>query len=461
MKTLTGPYIYGFGDDHFLNNNKKTRRGKTRRRSRRKGRHGKQVQQRPGIGQTIGAKLGGFAEEALRKSPVGRLFGMGEYKEALAHETGVGVEEIASGDLPTTNSMVAPLSSNELVPVMHSSKEGSIVVSRREFITTVEIKNQENYLVFPINPGLDKIFPWLSTTVAQGFQSYNILGLAIEYVPLSGYAVGSNSAALGTVGMAFLYDIISDDMDSGEWPVGDFKGLLNLEGAVSGTPATPMSCYLECDPALRPRNTQLIRTPQTIPAANNYSLQDYDYGQFLIRFGGSQNTDTPFVCGQLWVTYEIALHFPRAPDTFTGLSILDYMDPLYRDMLKDYLVAQAESGPFTNEAGIARAEALGLLRANFSTPGYLTAYARALADLRRAELAADTAPPTTLPDFLRMCEEYKGESAPQLQPGDTVRLTQESLVDPKALVKDQFGWQTVKTGGVRSALQSPAPSLRG
>jgi len=441
------------GSDHFLknHNHKNHKRNKPRRKRRNRRTHVKAPSH--GLGATIGAKLGGWAEKGL-----GKLFGFGEYKESLERHVGGAVT--APEESPSMNSVVAPLSTNDLVPVMHEYGEGSTVIRRREFVRNIDIATDEKLAHFQVNPGRTSdsggqvLFPWLSS-IATSYQTYQIIGLALEYVPLSGYAVSSESAALGTVGIAFVYDNISDG-DS-EWPYTSFPSLLNLSGAVSGTPATPMSCYLECDPASRLRNAQLVRTHQSV-SDPNYSRQDYDYAALAIRTGGSQNA-VKAVCGQLWVTYEIVLHAPRVPDPFTG-TVLEYIDPVWKPLLEDLRALLNVQGGQTDEELIDRNEAIALIRAQFAGIPYRLAYAQAEAALRRAALLPP--PPVssdmvieTLPDILARLDAEKNDYQPaRPQIDGRIVIPPESATDPRAL----SGWQTIRSRS-RLGAQSPAPSI--
>lgn len=445
-------YIYGFRIGHFL-----TKKNKNRRRQKRHNRRSRAKAPSHGLGASIGAKLGGWAEKGI-----GRLFGFGEYQEAL--EKHVGSSVVVPEESPQMNSIVAPLSSNDLVPVMHAYGEGSVVIRRREFVKNVDIATGETLLTFQVNPGSrsgaggENLFPWLSQ-IAPSYQSFQIAGLSIEYVPLSGYAVSSDSAALGTVGISFVYDNISDTYS--EWPYTSFESLLNLSGAVSGTPATPMSCYLECDPKTRLRNAQLVRTHQSI-ADPNYSRQDFDYAALAIRTGGSQNA-TKAVCGQIWVTYEILLHLPRVPDPFVG-TVVEYIDPVWQPLLLDLRALLNVKGGQTDKEIIDRNEAIALIRAQMAGIPYRLAYAQAEAALQRSAL--NPPPPEEvveeLPAILARLNEGKEEYVPvRASSSGVVKLSSDALIDPTAFVsidKAPSGWQTIRN---RSRMQSPAPSTSG
>ena len=217
-----------------------------------------------------------------------------------------------------------------------------------------------------------------------------------------------------------------------------------------------MSCYLECDPATKLRNAQLVRTHRSI-SDPDYSRQDYDYADLAIRTGGSQNTDAA-TCGQLWVTYEIVLHAARVPDPNTD-NIIQYIDPVWHQPLEDLQALLNVKGPQTDLEIIDRNEAIAIIRAQFAGIPYRLAYAQAEAAMRRAQL--NYTPPDgqdSLPEVLKRLEEGKdaadsGPVATAIMQGK-VLLSKESLVDPAAM----SGWQTIRN---RHTAQSPAPSVSG
>lgn len=243
--------------------------------------------------------LGDYAEKGLST-----LFGLGEYQEGLAEELGVKQEEIAmSKNTPEVNSLVEPVSTNDVVPLMHMDKEGHVRLTRREFVRNVDIDLTANPVItnLKINPGVSADFPWLSG-IATSFEKYAFVGLAAEYVPTSGYAVSGTSAALGTVAMAFKYDVSNP---SG-WPITSLTGLLNYNGAVSTSPAAPAVCYMECDPAFTTQPVRLVQTESI--AAGALSVQNTIAADLLII---AQGAPGDYTCGQLWLTYDVVLMNPR------------------------------------------------------------------------------------------------------------------------------------------------------
>lgn len=258
----------------------------------------------------LGGALGSWAQKGI-----GTLFGMGDYKEALASELGVESSAIEQNASPSVNSLTKPLSTNEAVPFMHSDMEGAIRIVRREFVDVIQIGGSAIVRIFVVSP-TTSLFPWLSG-LADNWQTWSVSGFAAEYVPTSGVAVGGTNAALGQVSMAYVYNV---DEQNGQFPATSLQGILNQNGSVSGSPAAPSTCLLECDPKRGGANAvnpiRFVETETLLSAY--YSEADLEAATLIVRTEGSQAT-TPFQCGQLWVTYEITLYQPRAikpPVTF-------------------------------------------------------------------------------------------------------------------------------------------------
>lgn len=287
------------------------------------------------IGSSLGGMLGNFAQKGL-----GRLFGMGEYKEALSNHLGVEASEIGESEAPAVNSLVEPLSSNEVVPLMHQDSEGTVRVCRRELVELISIQKDVQQFNIKINPGLNEDFPWLSS-MARSFQMYAFTGIAYEYVPTSGYSVSSDSAALGQVTMAPSYN---PTVSGGSWPSGNIKGLANMSGAVSGSPAAPSVCYIECDPTQTKNPIRYILN-ETTTTTGLMSLADYNLGVLLLETEGAQAT-TSFQCGQLWVTYEVLLYQPRPVNPAPAL--IGYLGK-WAIIVEKLVTLLNETGPFTSE----------------------------------------------------------------------------------------------------------------
>jgi hypothetical protein len=240
---------------------------------------------------------------------------------------------------------------------MHQDREGTVRFARREFVTTVEIRDIPTILIEKINPANENQFPWLAG-MASNFQQYAFTGLAYEYVPTSGAAIAASDSALGQVAMAFNYDVSNP---GNPWPSGTLKGVLNMNGATSCSPAAPGVCYLECDPAMSVNPVRFVQTETFSTTA--MSTADFVAADFILHTSGSKST-TAFQCGQLWVTYEVVLFNPR-PVTPAAPPPPELGDSLLA-MWRGYQRLLKCTGPFTDEQLLVHKFELLRLEARFA-----------------------------------------------------------------------------------------------
>jgi hypothetical protein len=271
---------------------------------------------------------------------VGRLFGKGEYRASFASEHGVEPEEVAMPDTsPEVNSLVKPLSTSQLVPIMGSGKEGRTIVRKREFVRTVNIGTTPQVYGWGINPGRLAAFPW-AHAMARNFQSFRFLGLAAEYVPTSGLALTGTNAALGQVILAFQYNVV---YQTGVlWPTTSDQGMLNMDGAMSCSPAAHGTCPMECKEELDAQNMRFVYTedPTTVQA---HSLQNFDSAWLAIRTSGGQDVAS-YQAGQIWVTYEVELLHPTPQDPAFSLT-----PGRYADVISAWKLIESYTGPYSED----------------------------------------------------------------------------------------------------------------
>jgi len=238
-----------------------------------------------------GKKKGAFTTFAEGGRQVGKLAG---------NLIGLGIDKIwgsgdyvVSGSTPASNTL---LSSPYGVPAMHSTTD-SYRVFKREYIADVSTQTGLVVNVYPINPGLASLFPWLSG-IASVFQEYTIHGMAFEYKSTCANAVASTNSAMGSVIMGVVYD-------SDEPPPSTKSGLLNLSWANDARPSENFLTFVECDKSQSPFETLYIRTGNL--SSNNTDYNTHDFGRLVLASVGAQ---TSFSCGELWVTYDIELKKP-------------------------------------------------------------------------------------------------------------------------------------------------------
>jgi len=136
--------------------------------------------------------------------------------------------------------------------------------------------------------------------VAQNFEQYRIMGMVVEFVSNSGNAVSSTNASLGSISIATQYNA--------ELPTFSSKRqLLNHYYAVSAPPSKNLMHAIECKDMYDPYKLYWVRTAVDPPTSTRDSRLS-DYGVINIINVGSQSA---FVAGELWISYDILLYKPR------------------------------------------------------------------------------------------------------------------------------------------------------
>lgn len=193
------------------------------------------------------------------------------------------------------------------VPTMHNESM-SIRFSHREYLTDISSSTLFNISSWEINPGLASTFPFLSS-LADSFEKYRFHGLAFYYKSTSAVALNSTNTALGTVCMATNYDITD--------PIFSTKQQMESTWmATSGPPASSQLHGVECAKKMESIQYHYVRSGDLHEGADKAF---YDIGRFNIATIGQQATSN---IGELWVTYDVELIFPRLVRGGTGQSVM-------------------------------------------------------------------------------------------------------------------------------------------
>lgn len=217
---------------------------------------------------------------------------LGNASSWLARAFGFGSYKIKSNTLMTQN--IAQFSNN-----------GSIEFSHREFIGDINSTTGFVNSAYPINPGNNVLFPWLST-LAKNYEQYEMLGLIFEFKSTSASAVGSVNTGLGTVIMATDYDVLD-----GLYP--SKRAMEIADFSTSGPPSVNQIHPVECDPKQNVMR-QLFIQPGNSVAAYPDDARFSAVGNFQIATSGMQGIST---IGELWVSYHIKLIKPQLDNTLS------------------------------------------------------------------------------------------------------------------------------------------------
>lgn len=245
-----------------------------------------------GLGKLLGPEasvIGSAAGDLL-----GSLFGWGDY------------DMVPPVNYPVqTNSVVGlhtPLASQ--IPLMHG-EEGAVRVQKREYIRDVKMTDVFNVgIIVPLNP-LDPQFPWLSK-IAINFEQFKWLGVSFGFRSLTANALGTaGDPAMGSVTLVTQYDAL-DIAPASKTEAN------NALYATSCKPSESMLHPVECDPEQTP-TLPLYTGANEVPAGGTFFSRDprLNFMGFtsVCTQGGPSGS---YLCGELWVTYDIMLYKPYA-----------------------------------------------------------------------------------------------------------------------------------------------------
>lgn len=221
---------------------------------------------------SIGGKVGAFIGNGLQ-GLIKRVTGFGEY-------------EIKSNTIMDKGGH----------PPQFLTKDGSVIVSHREYLGDIQSSVAFNIDTYPINPGMSKTFPFLSR-LAQNFEEYQMKGLIFEFNSTSGDSVGTTNTALGVVIGATSYNPLAP-------PFSNKREMESTLFVDSVKPSRSLLHPVECDPSLNQFKNLKIRVDDSV--ADDLDL--FDMGLFQIATAGMQASAT---VGELWVTYHVSLNKPR------------------------------------------------------------------------------------------------------------------------------------------------------
>lgn len=224
------------------------------------------------LGGKIGKFLGGKAQELLTS-----LAGFGDYT----------VEE--------NSIMKGGMSPPEIV---NSFNNQSTIIRHREYLGDITSSQNFEIVKFPINPGQEGTFPWLSQ-IAKAFTEYRFRGLVFEFKSTSSDAVLSSatSSSLGAVIMATNYNAAAKDFE-------DKRSMENSMFASSSKPSQTFYHPIECKAQWTTGQGLLyVRTgaPSSLPEGTD--IRWADTGNFYIATQGQQVDGGSL--GELWCTFEI------------------------------------------------------------------------------------------------------------------------------------------------------------
>lgn len=185
------------------------------------------------------------------------------------------------------------------IPSIRNTRDGTIV-SHKEYLGDLQSSILFTSSTYPLNPGLENSFPWLSR-VAQCFEEWIPRGIMVEYRTTSSDTLLAANPALGSVIIATQYNSVNPDFTQKQQ-------MENYDGAISCKPSVSMLHQVECKKSVNPLGEYYTRT--TAPPANA-DLRMYDLGKVQVATVGSQTNGN--IIGEVWMSYEILFRKPKIP----------------------------------------------------------------------------------------------------------------------------------------------------
>jgi len=204
--------------------------------------------------------------------------------------------------------------SGQSVPSVTSAGDetGSICISNREYVGDVfgpATSGTFDVTPFPLNPGLEQSFPWLSQ-LAANYEEYEFIQLVYE-LKSSIQDVNSANGQVGTI-------ISATNYNASQPLFTDKPSMSAYYGSVSSKTTDDFVHGIECDPSkLSGAAAKYVRTN---PVLTGEDLKSYDHGIFQIATHNIPSTMLNGTLGELFVSYKVMLRKPKFL-TGRGLSI--------------------------------------------------------------------------------------------------------------------------------------------
>lgn len=223
----------------------------------------------------------------------------------------VGRKLIGRGEYEMTHSNELMAGSTSSPPVFMSAGDeaGALIISHREYVGDIfapAAATVSDFTVqaFPLNPGLEQTFPWLSQ-IAQNYEEYELKQCVFEFVSTV-QDINSSNGQVGTIITATQYNPSRPDF-------ADKPAMAAYAHSVSGKSTDNQTHGVECDPKkLSGSEGKFVRAN---PVMFGEDLKTYDHGRFQLATHNIPAAMASGTLGELYVQYTVCL---RKPKFFTG-----------------------------------------------------------------------------------------------------------------------------------------------
>lgn len=213
------------------------------------------------------------------------------------------------GEYTAQNELIAGSTSSPPMFQSVGDEAGALCISHREYVGDIfapAAANVSDFTVqsFPLNPGLEQSFPWLSQ-IAQNYEEYELKQCVFEFVSTV-QDINSSNGQVGTIITATQYNSSLPDFQ-------DKPAMAAYAHSVSGKSTDNQTHGVECDPSkLSGSEGKYIRAN---PVMVGEDLKTYDHGRFQLATHNIPTAMASGTLGELYVNYTVVL---RKPKFFTG-----------------------------------------------------------------------------------------------------------------------------------------------
>ena len=188
---------------------------------------------------------------------------------------------------------------------MRITDKGNTVIIRKEVfaqliapIAAAANTPGQQILNFPVNMGLDEVFPW-GSQVANNFRKYKISQLAFKFETALGENYVGTSSQIGTVNLAWNPDATSDDDITTQMQAANDEGSVQIKGNENGM------IWCEADDKRGAATGFLLMRNKRLRAQSKAS--DYDFGELVVTLAGFPVPGPQYPIGRLIVYYCVEL----------------------------------------------------------------------------------------------------------------------------------------------------------
>lgn len=194
---------------------------------------------------------------------------------------------------------------------MRITDKGNTVLIRKEVFAQLICPTSQStgvpgqqILNFPVNMGLDEVFPW-GSQIANNFRKYKISQLAFKFETALGENYIGTTSQIGTVNLAWNPDAVSEDDITTQMQAANDQGSVQIKGNENGM------IWCEADDKKGAATGFLLMRNKRLRAQSKAS--DYDFGELVVTINGFplgfsglvQNVQYPI--GRLVVYYCVEL----------------------------------------------------------------------------------------------------------------------------------------------------------